>query len=442
MSSNYNKLKKNILIKISIAFIFTILLFSIKEFVPLIQDNIAWAAIMFILFGILYLSINKDIVKWNSIIMEKEDLVDTIFKKMPHPLGIFYADEECRIQYANDEFGELRGFRSRDDIIGKTPEAILGVEKSIVRKVLETGETIINRRRDPIMNYKGDVLHHIISCIPIKNKMGKIKGVLEILIDVTKLIEQEELTHQILKTIPYPSSVFFVNTEYKISYANDEFAKLRGFKEGEDIIWKEPEEILGVEKSIIREVIDTKKAIINEKRDPIIDHKGNKLYHLISCLPIKDNMGKLLGALEVLTDITKHRAQEELTKQIIRKMPYPTHVVFIDTDKKIRYADEDFTKFVKAKSVEDLIGKRISEVLDDEDIKKPITEMVIDYKEPILNKKLTLKKMNDCGTKEESIQVIVSCIPIEDEDNNLVGALETFIEISEIKHLCKELKDA
>ncbi|MBA5942810.1 MAG: PAS domain-containing protein [Methanophagales archaeon] len=268
-------------------------------------EELVWGALALLIVGILCYSIFKELREDTRLIRDREDWIDTIFRKIPYPSSIFYVDANCIIQYANDEFGKLRGFMCRDEILGKTPEEILGVEKSIIRGVLETGEVIINRRRDPIINYKGEILHHLISCIPIKNKVGKIIGALETLTNITKRVNQEELTHSILKNIPYPSSLFFVDTNCIISYASDEFAKLRGFAKGEDVIGKEPEEILGVEKSIIRGVIGRDKAIINQIRGPIIDYKGNKLYHLISCIPIKDSGGKLLGALEVLTDITE-----------------------------------------------------------------------------------------------------------------------------------------
>jgi len=303
---------KYVVPKILSAFLLIILIFLIARYTEIPFEELVFGLPALLIVGVLCYSVFKELREETRLISDREDCFDTIFRKITHPISIFYVDANCIIRYANDEFGKLRGFISRDEIIGKRPEEILGVEKSIIRGVLETGEVIMNRRRDPIINYKGEILHHYISCIPIKNKVGQIIGALEILTDITKRVNQEELTQSILKNIPYPSLLFFVDTNCLITYASDEFAKLRGFEKGEDILWKKPEEILGVERSIIRDVIEKDRRIINKLRDPIIDYKGNKLYHIISCTPIKDKEGKLLGALEVLTDITELRRDDEL----------------------------------------------------------------------------------------------------------------------------------
>ncbi|MBA5942312.1 MAG: PAS domain-containing protein [Methanophagales archaeon] len=125
---------------------------------------------------------------------------------------------------------------------------------------------------------------------------------------------------------------------------------------------------------------------------------------------------------------------------MIRKIPDPVHLIFIDKNKKIRYVDDTFAKFVGVESSEELIGKRIGEVLDTKDIKRPIAETVIDKKEPVLNKEIRLKKIEpeeEIKRDEQFIHLLYSCVPVESVDGELLGALEVFVDLTEMERRYK-----
>ncbi|MBA5941763.1 MAG: PAS domain-containing protein [Methanophagales archaeon] len=173
--------------KISISFVLIISIFIVEEHTNIPHEEIVWGALMFLIFSMFYYSVKVELSEQNRVIRAKEEFTDRIFRKIPYPTSVFFVDTDCKIRYANDEVAKIRGFMSRDEIIGKTPEEILGVKRSIIRDVLDTGQVIINQRRSPITDHEGKKRSHLISCFQIKDTDEKLLGALEVLTDITEL---------------------------------------------------------------------------------------------------------------------------------------------------------------------------------------------------------------------------------------------------------------
>jgi len=178
--------------KIAVGFILIMAIFIIEKFTNIPYEEIVWVALMFLIFSLFYYAVKVELSEQNRVIRAKEEFTDMIFRKIPYPTSVFFVDRDCKIQYANDELGKIRGFMSRDEIIGKTPEEILNVKRSIIRDVIETGQVIINQRRSPITDYEGKKRYHLISCFQLKDEDGKLLGALEVLTDITELAELEK----------------------------------------------------------------------------------------------------------------------------------------------------------------------------------------------------------------------------------------------------------
>ena len=182
---NTKDLKTKIAIKIIIGFIFVTFIIQFEELTDIPYEYFVWNAVIAVVFLIMYLSIQKDAT-------QEKELVENIFKHIPKPCNIFFVDKSNKIQYANDEFAKMRGFKTGIEIQGKTPEEILGVVKSMIGDTLRTGATILNKKREALTDYQGNTIHSNISCIPIKDKKGTTLGALELLIDNTEAVEKQQ----------------------------------------------------------------------------------------------------------------------------------------------------------------------------------------------------------------------------------------------------------
>ncbi|MCD5424868.1 MAG: methyl-accepting chemotaxis protein [Methanosarcinaceae archaeon] len=182
---NTKDLKTKIAIKIIIGFIFVTFIIQFEELTDIPYECFVWNAVIAVVFLIMYLSIQKDAT-------QEKELVENIFKHIPKPCNMVFIDKSNKIQYANDEFAKIRGFKTGIEIQGKTPEEILGVVKSMIGDTLRTGATILNKKREALTDYQGNTIHSNISCIPIKDKKGTTLGALELLIDNTEAVEKQQ----------------------------------------------------------------------------------------------------------------------------------------------------------------------------------------------------------------------------------------------------------
>ncbi len=128
------------------------------------------------------------------------ELINEVFKKMPFPVYLLFANTDHRIQYANDELAKLAGFSSAEEIIGKHPSELFQTEggKTVADKVLETGEPVINYQA-VTRTRTGKEVPIIVSCVPIYID-GEMVGVVDLFIDISDLKEKEE---EIMKTLDY-----------------------------------------------------------------------------------------------------------------------------------------------------------------------------------------------------------------------------------------------
>ncbi len=256
------------------------------------------------------------------------DFVNELFKELPYPAYVLYADANHRIVYANDALAKLAGYESADEITGMRPSELFRTEgrKTIVDKVIESGQAIINYE-GVTRTATGKEIPVLVSCVPIRDENGNLLGALDVFIDITNVKEKEKEVQRVLdfinrlfKELPYPAYVVYVDANHRIVYANDAVAKFCGFEKAEDVLGMTPSELFRTEggKAIADKVIETGKAIINYE-GVTRTASGKEIPVLVSCVPIRDGNGNLLGALDVFVDITNVKEKEE---EIMKTLEY------------------------------------------------------------------------------------------------------------------------
>ena len=394
-------------------------------------------------------------------LQNKEYLISQIIEKMPYPVHLVFFDINRKIQYADKDFIRLTGYKTIDEIKGKSlyELPISDKKKLIIDNVFKTNDSIINKEIE-IKTVDNNTVYALCSCICIKDKVGNLIGVLEVLSDITELKNKENLIYEIIKNIPYPTKILFVDNSCRVRYANDEFAKLRGYANADQIIGKKPEEILDVKSSYIRNVLNTCVPIINKRREPLIDKDGKSLHHLMSIIPIKNKSAKIIGMLEILNDITELMEQKIVTDKILKNIPYPVHLAFFSPDKKIQYADKDYIKLLGHNSLDEIKNKNLHEILSSNYKKKLYINYVFETKKPILNKEIIIPlqlktveydsnqshNIDDIASnimlqeKNNHMHAIYSCIPLIGTDKKMLGVLESFADITKSRCISEKLK--
>jgi methyl-accepting chemotaxis protein len=136
----------------------------------------------------------------------------------------------------------------------------------------------------------------------------------------------EEYQRLIINRTAKPLLVYFVDHSKKIKHINNYFVEICNARSADSLIGLSPHDIIESStlvrdaskyKSVAEEVLDTGKAVQN--LDGYIKFKGadRQLYVLVSCLPIKNEAGTMLGSLMVLTDLTKIKDKEKEIQELL-----------------------------------------------------------------------------------------------------------------------------
>lgn len=186
-----------------------------------------------------------------------------------------------------------------------------------VKKVLENGE-IVGLANGTILISKNGTEYQISdSAAPIKNKEGKISGVVLVFSDVTEkyltaqsLIENEELVLKLSRAVEQsPASIILTDTKGNIEYANPKTLKVTGYELSE-LIGKNPNIFSSGEKpKEAYKVLWQKITSGNEWQGEFHNKKKNgELYwEHASISPILNKDGEITHYLAVKEDITERK---------------------------------------------------------------------------------------------------------------------------------------
>jgi methyl-accepting chemotaxis protein len=383
-------------------------------------------------------------------------LIELIAKEIPSPVYFVFTNKEGRIAYANTEMAKLAGFDDVSDIIGKRPSELFAVKgKTIAEIVVETAEPILNKEV-PIELINGRKMFALVSCVPLFID-GELAGSLGVFTDITRIHNQAKEMEELVNKIPVPLLV--LDKDHKIRYWN---------KAVEDLTGVNAEEMVGTnrqwapfydsERPVLADIVMTNPDDAHE-RYPNVEKSnlvsgalfaqgeftinGKKRHLRFTAAPIYGENGEITGAVETLEDITdlKEREMEvqrvlDFVEKIIRDMPYPAYVLFVDREGKIRYANNELAKLAGYNHSSEIVGLSPHDLIKT-DGKKTAAEMVIESGKPILNHETVLR----LAKVEKEVPALISAVPITDKDGNILGVLDLITDITEIKQKEKEIQE-
>jgi PAS domain S-box-containing protein len=154
---------------------------------------------------------------------------------------------------------------------------------------------------------------------------GDVSGVFAAARDITQIIETEKALKQseekfrtIIETAQ--EGIWTLDAQSETTYVNEAMGKMIGYTV-EEMMGKSLYDFMDDEGKIdAHEKMERRKEGIKEKHDFRFKHKnGSDLWTIISTNPILDSNNKFIGALGMLTDITKRKEMEEELKSSLKE---------------------------------------------------------------------------------------------------------------------------
>jgi methyl-accepting chemotaxis protein len=345
------------------------------------------------------------------------------------PTPVMSIDRDFGITYMNNFGAEMIGLTPEEcqgkkcyDLF-KTPHC--GTPECRCRQAMEkdgvfTGETIA----DP----SGWNLPIQYTGAPLKDADGKIIGALEYVIDITeskKAMNDAQLKVDYLNKIPTP--VLAIDKDFSITFMNDA---------GADIVELTPEECqgkkcydlfktphCGTPECRCRQAMEKDGVFTGET---VADPSGWNLPIQYTGAPLKDADGKIIGALEFVIDITESKkAMNDAQEKVDYLNKIPTPVMVVDKEFNVRYMNPAGASAV-GKTPEACLGKKCFSLFNTGHCNTPNCQVAKAMQQDGI---FTDDTVANLPTGELPIRYTGA--PLKDADNNIVGALEYVLDISE-----------
>ena len=245
-------------------------------------------------------------------IIYEHKILRTLIDNIPDV--IYIKDIDCRKVIANTADVRNIGFKEETEVLGKTdielfPGPIGERGYTDDKKLINSGEAIIEREED-FLGKNGERCWLQTTKIPLRDKDGKITGLVGIGRDITKRKRAEEelkqsylFSESLLKTIPFGMDI--VDEKGTVLFQSDNFKKLFG----EEAIGKKCWEIYRDDKKQCSECPLIKGITIGEteayESHGVLDNRIFEISHTGMMYQGKKTM------LEIFQDITDRKQSEE-----------------------------------------------------------------------------------------------------------------------------------
>jgi PAS domain S-box-containing protein len=366
------------------------------------------------------------------------------------PAMAWLKDTESRFIAVNSEFAEAVGMNP-ESLINHTCEVCFGKEEA--KKFREDDQKVMKSTRRVIIeekitdSQKNEIWLETIKS-PIFDESGKVLGTVGIARDITKRKQTQEALRESEKRF---RAVVESQTEMicrflpdgTLTFVNDAYCRYFG---------KSRKELTGQNLEFLIPEDDRKKVLKNilslDQNDPIMTHEhrvlnpnGEICWHRWTNRAIFDDQNELLEFQSVGWDITERvRVEKALMESEKRyRLLVETMNEGIGTqDEKglITYVNNKFSQMLGYKP-ESLIGKPVTELLDDRNKQILKNQMSIRRKG-----KVTPYEIEWTSKEGEKIPSIMSPQTILDEKGLFKGSFSVITDISTLKQVEKELRQA
>jgi PAS domain S-box-containing protein len=394
-------------------------------------------------------------------LVQQNDFVNSLMSSFPDL--IYLKDTDSRFIKVSNAFARRLCLNHPDEIVGKTDfdiynEAHAREAFEDEQQIIRTGIPVIGKEELEIWP-NGEKRWSYSTKMPWHNAKGKVMGTFGISTDITRLKKVEEslrnnqsVLENILNAIP--QSVFWKDTESIYLGCNSVFAKAAGFANPSEIIGKSDYDLPWTSREVETyrasdaEIIRTGQPLMHiietmQKAD------GQKIWIETSKIPLKDENGKVYGILGVYDDITLRKKAEEDLQESRRKLAetiqmlqlvidtIPVRVFWKTKESVFLGCNKLFAADAGMDSPDKLIGKTDFDMNWREQAEQYVADdrTVIETGIPKLN-----YEEKQTTPKGYQIWLRTSKVPLRNIDNEIIGVLGTYDDITPLKEKEEKLQ--
>jgi diguanylate cyclase (GGDEF)-like protein/PAS domain S-box-containing protein len=376
----------------------------------------------------------------------REEQLRLFTDNIPEP--VVYLDAEQRYVFVNESFLHLYGI-SRESVVGKRPEEVLGVEASQVLMVgqdrLSAGEAATYERA--VIDANGRQRWIRARCVPDLHFDGTVKGTYVVGHDITDLklaqdalAARESQLRAIMDGVPAP--VAYIDRDEHCHYVNRTFLQFFGLTV-EQVAQLRLRDVVG------HGIYQSAQAMLTralEGESTAFDRlvpgaNGVRRWMTIRVVPDAAASGEVHGAFVLMNDIhglkqaqEALRASEAELRLIMDNVP--ARVSYIDRDYRYRFLNRHNEEWL-AESRQNLTGRLMSEVVGEERFLQlqPLLDRVL--KGETVSTELMLPQPGGVMQWES-----IHYAPNRDAENNVIGIYAVHTDVHDQKNNEEALRRA
>jgi PAS domain S-box-containing protein len=438
---------------------------------------------------------NKAIYSVAESILDESDQLNILINNLPD--SVYIKDTDSRYIIANNKFAEMLKVGTPEELYGKTDKDFYKYEDAEKylhedRNLLSTKTPFIKREQEGIKN--GKAKYSITTKVPIKNKKGKIIGLMGICSDVTeqklasRQIEEKNQTLEKEKNLlralidNMPDIIYIKDTECRFLDGNPKQIDVTKAGSYKNLLGKTdfefyPHDIAEIFYKDDKHVLETGQPIIN-KEEIGFDADGNIKVRSTTKVLFRDQEGNIAGLVGIGRDITKQKEAEEKLKEQAQNLQeinqlleerqeeinqqsdelssqnkmleeernllrtlidyIPDYIYFKDTRRRFITVNKMMMQSFKTENLDDIIGKTHSDFYP-EDLALNILnddKQILTTGKPIIDKEET-----GIDLKGSFIHLLTSKIPFKKPDGEIAGIIGISRDITKTKEAEIKLKE-
>jgi PAS domain S-box-containing protein len=369
----------------------------------------------------------------------ERDLLHTLLENLPD--RIYFKDGQSRFMRISRAVADQFKLGHPREAVGKTDFDFFTLEHAQAaledeQQVMRTGDAMLGKVEKETLP-SGLVTWALTSKMPLKDKEGRVIGNFGISRDITaiKRIEDQLATERnLLRNLidNLPDYIHVKDAKCRLVIDNIAHRRFLGANSPEEIVGKTvddffPPELAAQYTRDDQTVIETGLPLLN-REEPVVDRFGNRRWHSMTKVPLRDSSGGIMGLVGIGRDITERKlAEQELQKANHELAQSKTELenVFTDLQKSHEELKSAQFQLIQAEKMQS-VGRLAAGVAHE--VKNPlaILAMGIDYMSknlvsPDENLAQILADMNDALKRADSI--ILGLL-----DFSLPGALKLGLE--------------